>query len=167
GAENADGLAGNFIAEKRQVRMPVAPLVFSDQMLGAPKFAGEGSKGEEGELRSGLSENVSGVGEWDLVPVGVGAIDVVESHRVLRHNLEGAFARLENLSVNFVAQGGDEAVNTAAHFFDDQASWRRLRIGIDLQLITALAQAIEGSIANVGGGEDTEFFRCHASPQMR
>ena len=125
------------------------------------------SQSKEGELRGGFGEHVSSVGERNLVAVGVGAIDVVESHRILRDNLERVLASLEDFGVNLVAQGCDEAINAAADFFDDQAFRRRLRIGIDLKLVTTLAQAIEGRIANVDRGEDTELFLCHARPQMR
>ena len=126
-------------------------------MLGAPQFARQVSQREEGELRRGFGEHVGGVGEGNLVAVGVGAVDVVEPDRVLRHDLQRALARLEDFGVNLVAQGGDEAVDAAADFFDDQALRRRLGIGIDLDLIAALAQAIEGRLADVGRGKDAEL----------
>jgi len=39
GADDRNGLAGHFIAQKWQVWMPVAPAVISQQMLGRPHLA--------------------------------------------------------------------------------------------------------------------------------
>ncbi len=71
---------------------------------------------------------------------------------------ERALACLEDLGVNLVAQGGDEAVNAAADLFDDQALRRRVGPGIDLDLVAALAQAIEGCIADVAVAKTRNLF---------
>src|SRR5271167_3346881 len=105
--------------------------------------------------------------EGNFVAVGVGAIDVVESHCILRYNLERVLACLENFGVNLVAQSSDQAVNSAADFCDDQVLRRRIGLGIDLDLITALAQAIEGCVADVSRGKDADFFLFHAGPRNR
>src|SRR5208283_4357406 len=161
----ADGFASDLIAEKREVRMPVTPLVLAHQVLGAPQFAGKISQCEERELSRGFGEHIGGVGEGNSAAVGVSAINTVKPDRVLRYGFERAFARLENFGVNLVAQGGDEAVNAAVDLLDDEALRRRLRIGIDLDLITPLAQAIKGGLTYIGRGEDTELFLWHASHQ--
>src|SRR5208283_1509183 len=77
GTENADGFAGHLVAKKWQVGMPISPLVFAHQMLGAPEFASQVSEREESELGRGFGEDVGRVGEGNFVAVGVGTIDVV------------------------------------------------------------------------------------------
>src|ERR1700751_1104925 len=54
GAEESDRLAGHLIAEERQIRMPVAPLVLASKMLGGPQLAGQRAHNEEGKLGGGL-----------------------------------------------------------------------------------------------------------------
>ena len=95
GADDRDGFAGDFVSEKRQIRMPVSPLVFASQMLGAPHFAGQGAHHEKCEFGRGFGEDVGGVGEGNLVSVGVGAVDVVETDGDLGDDLQSVLARLE------------------------------------------------------------------------
>src|ERR1019366_5672845 len=160
-ADNADGLAGHFVAQKRQIRMPIAPLVVSHQMFGRPQLAGESSQREEGELRSRFCEDVGGVGEGNLVAVRVGAVDVVKPDRVLGNNPQRALPRFENLGINRIAKRGDESVDAAADSFDNQVLRWRLGIGINLEVGAALAQAFDGRVADVGGGKDSEFLVWH------
>src|ERR1035437_7210824 len=80
--QNADSLAGHLVAQKRQVRMPIAPAVLAHQMFGAPQFASQVREHEEGELRGRFGQDVSGVGEGNFVAVRVGAADVIESDGV-------------------------------------------------------------------------------------
>src|SRR5205085_2736590 len=60
-----------------------------------------------------------------------------------------------------VAQGGDEAANAAFNPLDDDGLGRRLRPGVDLDFVAALAQAGQGGVANVGGGKDSNCFTGH------
>ena len=119
GADNSNRLAGNFVSEERQIRMPIAPFVFAGQVLGSPHAAGERAHHEEGKFCGGFGENVCSVSEWNLVAVGVGAVDIVEAYGNLGDDFEIAFAGFEDLGVNRVAQSGDQAIDSRLHFFDD------------------------------------------------
>src|ERR1700691_171615 len=54
GADDGDGFAGDFVAEKRQVGVPISPLIVTGEVLGRPHFARQHAKHEEGELGGGL-----------------------------------------------------------------------------------------------------------------
>ena len=129
-----DRLAGNFVAKERQIRMPRAPLVVAHEVLGGPEPARQAAQDEEGELGGGFRQHIGRMGEWNFVTIGVGAIDVVEADRNLRNYLQRALAGFEDLGINRVAQGGDQAVDTAADFLDDQALRRSFRTGIESRL---------------------------------
>ena len=90
-------------------------------MFRRPQFSRQGAHHEKCEFRGGLGEYVRGVGEGNLVAVGIGAVDVVEAHGKLGHNFQFAFARLEYFGVNGIAQGSDEPVDAGFHFLDNQA----------------------------------------------
>ena len=109
------------------------------------------------------------MGEGNFVAVGVGAIDVVETHRDLRDNFESALAGLENLSINGVTQSGDQAINSLLNFFDDQLFRRRLRAGIDFELVLALAKYVFGFVADVAGGVNAKAhcFRDFCRPRRQ
>ncbi len=111
GADHRDGLACHLVAHERQVGMPVIPAVLAHQLFRVPQLAGERGQNEESELGGGLGEHVGSVGEGNLVAVGVGAIDVVEADRNLRDDFQRALPSFEDLGVDLVADGGDEAVH--------------------------------------------------------
>ena len=52
-------------------------------MFGGPEFAGERAHQEEGKFGGRFGQDVGGIGEWDFVFIGIGAVDVVESYGVL------------------------------------------------------------------------------------
>ena len=54
GADDGDGLACNFVAEKGQIRVPVSPLIVAGEVLGGPHLAGQHAEHEEGELGCGF-----------------------------------------------------------------------------------------------------------------
>src|SRR6266478_5937237 len=156
-ADHGNRLAADFIAKKWQKRMPRAPFVFAHQLFTWPELARDCAQHEERELRGRIGQHMRSVGEWNLVSVSLVAVDVVKTNRVLRDYLQGSFARFENLSVNGIAQSGNQRVNTAAHFFDDQGFRRRLWSRINFQLIAFFPQTIEPSVADVTRGKDAEF----------
>src|ERR1017187_3421274 len=155
GADDGDGLSRDFVAQKRQVGMPIAPTIFAGQMFGRPEFAGERAHQEEGIFGGRFGQDVGGMGERDFVLVGIGAVDVVKSDGVLRHYLEGAFSGGENLGVDRIAQGGDQAVDTRLHLFDDQALWRSFGLGIDFQVVSLVVEEVEG-VSDVAGGKNAD-----------
>ena len=101
----------HFVAQKRQVGMPVVPFVFTQKMLCRPHLPGQRAQHEEGKLCRSFSEHVGGMDERNLIAVGVGAIDVVKADSNLRHHSEFSLARLEYFSVDGVTQGGNQAVD--------------------------------------------------------
>jgi hypothetical protein len=122
--------------------MPRAPLVFAQKFFGVPHPAGECAQHEESEFGGGFGQDIGGIGERDLVLVGVGAVDVVEADRDLRHDFQPDLPCFEYLRIDRIAQRGNQAVDAAADFFQDQLLRRRLGPGIDLDLIAALAQQV-------------------------
>ena len=96
-----------------------------------------------------------GVGERDPVPVRGRAVDVVEADRDLRHDLEprGRPGR-EHLLVDRVPQRRDEGVDPGADLLEDERLRGRLDLVVDLEVPPALAQAVEGLLADVAGDED-------------
>ncbi len=86
GADDRDRLAGDFVAEKRQKRMPRRPLLFPHQAFTLPHLTREHPHHEKRELGGRFGKHVGGVGERNLVLVGVSAVDVVEPDRDLRHD---------------------------------------------------------------------------------
>ena len=106
-ADDRDGLARYLVAQKRQVRMPISPLVVAGEVLGGPHLARQHAKHEEGELRGSLGENVGRVGERNLVAVGVGTVDVVESDGELGHDFQSVLAGLKDFGIDGIAQRGD------------------------------------------------------------
>src|SRR5271169_521968 len=155
GTDNSDCFPGDFVAQKWKVGMPIAPTVFSRQMLGGPEFAGERAHQEEGKLRRCFRQDVGGIGEWDFVLVGIGLIDVVKSNGVLCDYFERAFSGGENLGVDLIAQGGDQAFHAGFHFFYDQPFRRSFGLGIDLKIVSLVAKKVEG-IADVAGGKNAD-----------
>src|SRR5438552_15224535 len=133
--------------------MPGPPLVTAHVVFGAPQLAGERPHHEKSKFGRGFGEHLGGMSEGDFVVVGVSAIDVVEADGKLRDDFEVSFTGLENFSVDGIAQGGDESVYAAAQLFDNGFLRWRLGAGIDLNLVTALAQQIE-SFADIAGGID-------------
>src|SRR5581483_1228378 len=109
GADHGNRLTSNLIAQEWQVRMPVSPLVVANQMLCAPELACERAHDEECELRGGFRQHVWGVRKWDLVAVGIRAIDVVESHSELRDSFQRLLPCFEDFLIDGIAQGRDQA----------------------------------------------------------
>ena len=102
------------------------------------------------------------MGERNLVAVGVGAVDVVETDGELRDDFQRALAgfiltRTEDFGVDGIAQGGDQAVDTGLHFFDNQTLRRRFRLGINLDFVTALAQQVD-RFSDIASGKDAKMF---------
>ena len=77
--------------------------------------------------------------ERDFVSIGVRTIDVVEAHGNLRHRLQRVLARLENFSIDLIAQGCDHSIDSGFNFFNNQTLRRSFRLGINFDLIAALA----------------------------
>src|SRR5437588_5705278 len=96
GSDDRYGLAGDLVAEKWQVGMPVVPLVFAGEMFSRPHLAREGAHHKKRELGGSFGEHVGGVGEWDFVTVRVGAIDVVEADRNLGDDFKSSFSGFEH-----------------------------------------------------------------------
>ena len=107
GADDGDRLAGDFVAQKRQVGMPIVPLVAASEVLGSPHFARQRAHHEEGEFGGGLGQNVGRVRKRDFVAVGVSAIDVVEADSDLGYDLQSTLAGFEDFGVDRVAQSRD------------------------------------------------------------
>src|SRR5207248_2116285 len=87
-----------------------------------------------------------------------GAVDVVEADGNLRHNFERALPCFEDLGVDRIAKRGDQAVDAAINFLDDQLLRRRLGAMEDLELVAALTQTVLGRITDARGGKDAETF---------
>src|SRR5581483_3619772 len=136
--------------------MPVAPVVLPHHVLGGPHLACQRAQHEKGKLGSSLSENVRSMGKRNLVTIGVGTVDIVETYGYLRHNLQCSLARLKCFSVNRIAQSSDQAIYARLHFFDNQLLWRRLRLRVDLYLIPTLAKKISG-LSYIGSSKYAEL----------
>ena len=57
--------------------------------------------------------------EGNFVAVGVGAIDVVEAHGVLRDHFERAARGFKDFGVNLIAQRGYQPIHAGADFVED------------------------------------------------
>ena len=135
GADDGDGLTGDLVAEERQERVPGRPLLFPHQALTLIHLARQHAHHEKSELGGRFGEHIGRVRERDLVLVSVGAVDVVEADRDLRHDLERALPCFEDLGVDGIAKRGDQAVDPAFYFLDDQLLRRRLGALEDLELV--------------------------------
>ena len=122
-----------------QIGMPVSPLVIASEVLGRPHLAREHAEHEEGELGSGLGEDVGRVGERNFIAVGIGAVDVVESNGVLGHDFQRTFAGLEHIGIYGIPQRSDEAVDAGFDLFDNHALRRNFRLWIDFDFVAAAA----------------------------
>jgi hypothetical protein len=156
GADHRDGLAGNFIAKKRQIGMPESPLVIACEMFRAPHFSRQDAHHEKRKLRRGFGEDIGSVGEGNFEAIGVGAVDVVEADGVLRHGFEVSLAGLKNLGINGIAQRGDEAIDAGLYFLDDETLRRRFGLGIDFDVVSSFAQQIDG-FSNITSGKNAKF----------
>ena len=87
GANHSHGLPRDLVAEKRQVWIPESPLVVPGQVLRRPHSPCQRPQHEERKLRRRFGENVSRMGKWDLVAVGIRPVDVVKPHRNLGDHL--------------------------------------------------------------------------------
>src|SRR5260221_6108125 len=67
--DHGNGLAGDFVTQEWQKRMPRAPLVLADKLFTGPELPCHRAHHEKGKLRSGICQDVRGIGEWDLVAV--------------------------------------------------------------------------------------------------
>jgi hypothetical protein len=59
----------------------------------------------------------------------------------------------ENLGVNGITQGRNQAVNSLLNFFYDELLGRSFRAGVNFQLVAAAAENVEGFVPDVAGGE--------------
>ena len=80
-------------------------------MFRCPHLPGQRTQHEKGKLCRSFGKHVGGMGERNLIAIGVGAIDVVKAHGNLRHHFEVSLACLEYFSIDGVAQGGDQAID--------------------------------------------------------
>src|SRR5260370_792792 len=156
-ADDRDRLASCFVPQKRQIGMPEAPPVFACEVLGRPQLSGDSSQHEEGELRGRLGKNVSGVGERGLVTVRIRAIDIVKTYRELRDNLQRILAGLKDFCVNLIPQCRDQTVDSRPGSVDDHSLLRSRGVGVNLELITSLAQYIECR-PNIASCKNTEII---------
>src|SRR5215469_9708559 len=155
GADHGDRFPGNFVAEKRQIGMPESPLVFAGQMLGRPHLARQHAEHEEGEFCGRFGQDLCRVGERNLEAIRIGAIDVVEPHSILSNDLKGPLAGGKDLGVNGIAQGRDQTVDAGFGFLYDQRLWWRLGMRINLDVVSALSEHLDG-IADITRGKHTE-----------
>src|SRR5215467_4719259 len=95
--------------------------------------------------------------ERNLVPIRVGAIDVVKADCDLRHNLQPVLPCVEDLSVDRIAQRSNQSIDSGLHFLNNQTLRRRLRLRIYLDFVSALAQHLD-RFSNVTGSKHTEFL---------
>src|SRR5262249_7229999 len=137
--------------------MPVVPLVLAGQVLGRPHSARESTHHEESKFCCGLREHVCGMGKRDFVSVGIGAVDVVETHCDLGNDFKCALACLEDLDIDLVAEGRNQAVDTRFHLFEDDFLRRGFRLWIDFHFITTFFQQFQG-FSNITGGKHAEFL---------
>ncbi len=170
GANDGYGFSGDFVAQKRQVRMPVTPAILTGQMFGGPELPGQRPHQEESKLGGRFREHVGGMGERNSVAVGVGAIDVVKSDRNLCHHFERAFSGSEHLGVDRIAQGRDQAVRARLQLFDDQTLWRSFGLGIDFEVVSLVAKNVEG-VSDVAGRKNADSMahglqQCIAAPKL-
>ena len=137
--------------------MPESPLVVPGQVLRRPHSPCQRPQHEERKLRRRFGENVGRMGERDLVAVGIGAIDVVEAHRDLGHNLQRSLPCLEHLRIDLVAQRGNQSIDARSDFIEDDRFRRRFRMGIYLDVVSAAAQNVN-RLSDIAGGEDTKLL---------
>src|SRR5207249_5091523 len=140
--DDRDRLPRNFITQKRQIRMPIAPLVLPRQMLRRPHPARQRPEHKKSKLRRSLGQHVRSIGERNFVPAGIAAIDVVESHGNLRHHLQRSLARLEDLRINLIAQRRNQPVNAGLDLLDNDLLRRRLRMRINFHLVPSPPQQL-------------------------
>ena len=124
-------------------------------MFGGPEFAGERAHQEEGKLRRRFGQDVGGIRERNFVLIGVGAIDVVKSDGDLRDHPERGRSGSENLGVDRIAQGGDQAIHAGLHLFDNQTFRRSFGPRIDFHVVSLVAKNVEG-ISEVAGGKNAD-----------
>src|SRR5215469_18120527 len=155
GADHSHSFSRDFVAEKRQIRMPESPLVFAGQMLGRPHLARQHAEHEEGEFCGRFGQDLRRVGEGNLEAIRIGAIDVVEPDGVLSNDLEGPLAGGKDLGVDGIAQGRDQTVDAGFDFLYDQRLWWRLGMRINLDVISALPEHLDG-ITDITRGKHTE-----------
>ena len=118
---------------------------------------------EKGEFRGGFGEHIRSVSKRNLVPVGVGAVDVVEAHGDLGDNFQFPLARFEHLGIDGVAQSSNQPIDAGLHFFDHQALRRRLRLRVHFDLVSPLAKQID-RLTDIASGKDAKFVG-HGSPR--
>src|SRR3954471_14552083 len=102
--------------------MPRAPLFLADLVFARPELARERSQHEEGELGGSFGENVSSIGERNLVAVGICAVNVVEADGDLGDDFQVPLPRFKDFAIDLVAKSCDQAVNAGADFFNNQFS---------------------------------------------
>src|SRR5580658_8750117 len=151
------GLAGNFIPQKRQIRMPVSPLQLARQLLRRPHFPRQSPHHEKRKLRRRLGQHVGGIRKRNFVPVRVRAIDVVEPHRKLRHHSQRPLARFKNLRVNRIAQCSNQPIDPRLNLLDNQTLHRRFRLRIHLNLISPRSQQ-PNRFSNIASSEHAKFL---------
>src|SRR5439155_14892380 len=156
-ADDSDCLAGDLVAEKWQERMPRRPFLFAHQALALPHLTRKQAHHEKSELSGRFGKHVGRVRERNFVFVRVGAIDVVESYGDLRYDLELPLPCFEYFGVDRVAQRGDQSINAALRFLDDQFFRRRLWALENLEVIPALAQTVLCRIADPRRSKDAKF----------
>src|SRR5215472_8311236 len=154
-ADDRNCLASDFIAQKRQIRMPETPLVSPGQMLRTPKSSSQCPHHKKCELCGCFCVNVGCVREWNAIAVGVRAVDIVEADRVLSNDFECAFPRLKQLGVDLVTKCRDQAVDPCFQFCDDQALRWGFGLLVNFDLIAALTQRLD-RLSDVAGGKHTK-----------
>src|SRR5260370_5930255 len=161
GADDGTGLPRNLITQKGQEWVPESPPIFAHQLFAVPKTPRERAHHEEGELGGGVGEDVGGVGERNLVAIGIGAIDVVKAHGELSDDFERALSRLKDFSVDGITQRSDQAIDAAADSLYNQLLRRSFRTRIDFEIVSLFAKAIFRRIADVSAGEDAGSLGGH------
>src|SRR5580765_1186490 len=89
--------------------------------------------------------------------VRVGAIDIVESHRVLSDDLQRRFSRLEDFRVDRIAQSGYKSIDSRLYLFHNEFLGGSRRVRKNIDLVSALAQKLD-SLADVTGGKHAKFL---------
>src|SRR5580704_10548452 len=77
--------------------------------------------------------------------VGIRAIDVVKPDGILRDDLQCALPCLKQFRVDLIAQRRDQSVDPRLQFFHDELLWWRLRVRVNLDLVSAVSQMDVGN----------------------
>src|SRR5262249_11926246 len=149
GADDRHGLAGDFIAEQRMMRMPRAPLAGLDEFFRRVEFARDRAEDEQRKFGGCFGQHVGRVAEGDSKEICGLTIDVVKACRYLSDDLESRGCGLEYVAIDFVSKGGDERVHAVFENLNERRFGRRFGVGIDAHFVAEVSELVEGLISDV------------------